>query len=89
MKNMIEDRDRAERFAKAVVSDIIAYNEKLVLEGMKNDDLFIRLKAEIEEAREQYLKRVSEEIDKKYNIFNRALVDVLLFSQRSVKSPAW
>lgn len=85
----IEDPVRAERLARAVLSDVMLYNPERVRLGIERDDLFERLAPELEEARTFFEGRVSEELARKSNAWGRALVDVLVFRSRHVRSSIW
>lgn len=86
---IVRDPARAERLARAVLSDVRAYHARRVRRGIEEDDLFERLRPEIEEARAWFEARVDPEIAHKTNAFDRALVDVLVFRSRDVPSPIW
>jgi hypothetical protein len=86
---VVTDLDVARRIARAVVSDIALYNAKKVEEGIRNDNLFDLLKDEIEEGRSYYLSRVAPEIARNTNLYNQALVDVLVKPTGRIPSKAW
>ena len=56
--------------------------------GIENDNLFDVMSEEIEEGRELFAKRVAEDI-RKLNIYDRAIIDVLIKSKGHVKSKMW
>jgi hypothetical protein len=85
----ITDLQRVERLARAIVSDVMLYNDERVRAGIEADDLFDRLRREIDEAREFFERRVDREVAAKGNVFDRALVDVLVFRSRGVRSRIW
>ena len=85
----ITDPARAERFARAVVSDVMLYNAEKVAAGIEHDDVFERLAEELEEARRFYAARVDHDVAAKTNAFERALVDVLVYRSRNVRSRIW
>ena len=85
----ITDPQRAERLARAVISDVMLYNEERVRAGIEADDLFDRLRPELDEARAFFEHRVDPEVAAKSNAFDRALVDVLVFRSASVRSRIW
>jgi hypothetical protein len=85
----ITDPQRAERLARAVLSDLMLYNAERVRAGIEADDLFDRLRPELEEARAFFEDRVDPEVAAKSNAFDRALVDVLVFRSRRVRSRIW
>ncbi len=86
---VVTDMDVARRIARAVVSDIALYNVKKVEEGIRDDSLFDLLKAEIDEGRSYYMSRVDPEIAENTNLFNQALVDVLVKPTGRIPSKAW
>jgi hypothetical protein len=85
----ITDLQRVERLARAIVSDVMLYNSERVRAGIEADDLFDRLRREIDEAREFFERRVDPEVAAKDNVFDRALVDVLVFRSSGVRSRIW
>jgi hypothetical protein len=85
----ITDLQRVERLARAIVSDVMLYNSERVRAGIEADDLFDRLRREIDEAREFFERRVDPEVAAKDNVFDRALVDVLVFRSGGVRSRIW
>jgi hypothetical protein len=85
----ISDPARAERLARAILSDVMLYNPHKVRAGIEADDLFERLHRELDEARAYYDSRVDPEIAAKTNAFDRALVDVLVFRSGRVRSRIW
>jgi len=85
----ITDPQRAQRLARAVVSDVMLYNVERVRAGIEADDLFDRLRPEIDEARAFFQRRVDPEVAVKSNAFDLALVDVLVFRSGRVRSQIW
>ena len=84
-----EERMKAMRLARAIASDISLYNEQKIIKGIEQDNLFEVLKDEIEEGRELYKSRVSQELYTTTNFFDRAIVDIVLRSMAQVKSKIW
>ena len=85
----ITDPQRAERLARAVLSDVMLYNVERVRAGIEADDLFDRLRPELDEARTFFERRVDPELAAKSNAFDRAIVDVLIFRSARVRSQIW
>jgi len=85
----IGDPQRALRMARAIVSDVMLYNPGRVREGIERDDLFERLRSELEEGRVFFEARVTTEAAQKSNAWGRALVDVLVFRSGSIASRIW
>jgi hypothetical protein len=85
---LIEKPERARQLARAIASDLTLYHEAKILEGLERDTLFDVMRDEIEEGRTLYKGRVTPEIYA-LNIYDRALVDVMLKSKAHVKSRIW
>jgi hypothetical protein len=84
-----EEKIKAMRLARAIASDISLYNEQKIIKGIEQDNLFEVLKEELEEGRELYKSRVSQEIFTRMNFFERAINDIVLRSKAHVKSKIW
>jgi spore germination protein GerM len=84
-----EEKVKAMRLARAIASDISLYNEQKIIKGIEQDNLFDVLKEEIEEGRELYKSRVSQEVFTTTNFFDRAIVDIVVRSKAHVKSKIW
>ncbi|MEK6279547.1 MAG: hypothetical protein AABN95_04265 [Acidobacteriota bacterium] len=67
----------ARRFARLLVSEIKLYNERQVVEGRAQNDLYIRLREYIDRSREMYDKRVKPDVAQKYDYFHQELVNTL------------
>jgi len=85
----VHQPERAERLARAILSDVMLYHADEVRRGIEADDLFERLASELEEARVYFESRVEAEVARASNAWNRALVDVLVFRSRHVRSRIW
>lgn len=88
MAKLIDKPQRARQLARAIASDLTLYHEAKILEGIGNDSLFDVMSDEIEEGRDLFKSRVTPEIFEQ-NIYDRALVDVLVKSKGHVKSKIW
>jgi hypothetical protein len=88
MANLIDNPKRARQLARAIASDLTLYHEAKILDGIGNDNLFDAMSDEISEGRELFKSRVTEEIFGQ-NIYERAIVDVLVKSKGHVKSKIW
>lgn len=77
------------RLARTVASDILLYNREKVAEGIKNDNLFEAIEAEINEGHDLFAQRVSPELITKYNFVERAIVDVLIKSCADLPTKIW
>lgn len=67
----------ARRFARLLVSEIKLYNERQVVEGREQGDLYVRLREYIDRSRDMYDKRVKPEVAQKYDYFHQELVNTL------------
>lgn len=85
----IREPARAERLARAILSDLLAYHPEPVRKGIENDDLFDRLAEELSRARAFFEERVDPAVARKTNAFDRAVVDVLVYRSRNVSSHIW
>ena len=84
----IEVEKKARTLARAISSDLSIYNEDKIVEGIQNDNLFEAMAEEIQEGRELYESRVAPDL-LKLNLYERALVDILVRSKGHVESPMW
>jgi len=85
----IADPGRALRLARAILSDVMLYNADKVRAGIEADDLFERLREELAEARTFFEERVEPDVAVRTNAFGRAVVDVLIYRSRAVRSRIW
>jgi hypothetical protein len=89
MPPLIDKPERARQFARAIASDLAMYNEAKLVQGIQNDSLFVLMKDEIDEGRQHFRSRVTPEIATT-NLFERALVDILLKQRgQNIKSKIW
>ena len=86
---MIDTPEAARRLARAIASDVSLYNEQKIVEGIINDNLFDKLRDEIEEGRELYKSRVAPDLYDRSNFYDRAIVDVLVKAKGHIKSKIW
>ena len=85
---LIDKPDRARQLARAIASDLTLYHEKEILDGIEHDSLFDVMNEHIEEGRSLFKSRVTPDIYA-LNIYDRAIVDVLVKSKGHVKSKIW
>ena len=85
---LIDKPERARQLARSIASDLTLYHEKKILEGIENDTLFQVMAEEIEEGRALFKSRVTPEIYE-LNIYDRAIVDVMVKSKGHIKSRIW
>jgi hypothetical protein len=88
VRQPIDKPERARQLARAIASDLSLYHEDKIVEGIENDSLFDVMAQEIEEGRELFKSRVTDEIFK-LNLYDRAVIDVLIKSKGYVKSKIW
>ena len=86
--NLIENPDQARRLARAIISDVAIYNKEKVEAGIKNDTLFDLLTEQLDEGRQHYMSRVAPELASS-NIFDLAIVDVLIKRAGKIESSIW
>ena len=84
-----EERTKAPRLARAIASDISLYNEQKIIKGIEQDNLFDVLKEELDEGRDLYRSRVSQEVYTTTNFFDRAVVDIIVRGKAHVRSKIW
>ena len=68
---------KARRFAKLLVEEIMLYNKTKVAEGKQNQDLYSRLREDIEKSRATYDKRYGESAVASADYFNQELIRIL------------
>ena len=88
MATLIDNPQRARQLARAIASDLTLYHEAKILDGITNDSLFDVMREEIEEGRALFKSRVTPDIFGQ-NIYDRAIVDVLIKSKGHLKSRIW
>jgi len=88
VRKPIDKPERARQLARAIASDLSLYHEDKIVAGIENDNLFDVMAPEIQEGRDLFAQRVNEDI-RKLNIYDRAIIDVLLKSKAHVKSKMW
>lgn len=72
-----EQHNNARRFARLLVSEIKLYNEQKVVEGRNNNDLYDRLKEDIDRSRQMYEKRIPSTVTSRFDYFYDELVNTL------------
>ncbi len=86
---VITKPDEAKRLARTILSDILLYNQAKVKEGIEKDSLFDVLSEELAEGKKYYETMVDEGIRQSSNMFNEAIVDVLIKQGGKIKSDIW
>jgi len=89
MARLVENPALAYRLARAIVSDVALYNQEKVAEGIKNDTIFDLMTEELNEGREHFYTRVSPELPDRDNMFDRAIVDVMIKQAGKIESSIW
>lgn len=69
-----DPHEQARKIARLLVSDIRLYNESAIEEGKRNNDIYSRLKDDIDRARQTYEERVPESVRKNTNYFFEELI---------------
>jgi hypothetical protein len=72
-----ERHEEAKRFARLLVSEIKLYNERAVQEGREHNDIYPRLKEDIDRSRQMYDERIPEDVRAATNFFHEELVRTL------------
>ncbi len=86
---LITTPEAAWRLARTIISDIALYNKDKVIEGIKNDRIFELLEEELKEGEELFFTRVEPDFARQSNIFNRAIVDILIKKSGDIQSDIW
>jgi hypothetical protein len=89
MARLVENPDLAFRLARAIISDIALYNQEKVKEGIKNDNIFDLLTEELQEGRDHFHSRVSPELQDRDQLYDRAIVDVMIRQAGKIESSIW
>ena len=86
--SLIDNPEQARRLARAIISDVAIYNRDKVEQGIKNDNIFEILNEELEEGRQHFVSRVEPQLASS-NIFELAVVDVLIKRAGKIESSIW
>jgi hypothetical protein len=89
MARVVDNPQIAFRLARAIVSDVALYNQSKVKEGIENDTVFDLLTDELQEGREHFFTRVAAEIENRDQIYDRAIVDIMIKQAGKIKSSIW
>ncbi len=89
MARVVDNPQIAFRLARAIVSDVALYNQSKVKEGIENDTIFELLNDELQEGRDHFLTRVSAEIENRNQLYDRAIVDIMIKQAGKIKSSIW
>jgi hypothetical protein len=72
-----EAHEGARRLARLLVSEIRLYNEEQVEEGRRNNDIYSRLREDIDRSRQMYEERVDPSVLGTADYFREELVRIL------------
>ncbi|WP_243369671.1 hypothetical protein [Geotalea sp. SG265] len=86
--SLIDNPEQARRLARAIISDVAIYNREKVEQGIKNDNIFELLTEELDEGRQHFNTRVTPELAQS-NVFELAVVDVLIKRSGKIESSIW
>ena len=85
---LIDTEKKARSLARAIASDLALYNEDKIADGIRNDTLFDEMAPEIQEGRDLYQSRVAPDL-LSLNLYDRAIIDLLVRSKAHIESPMW
>ncbi len=77
----------ARRFARLLVSELLLYNEDLVIMGRKQRDIYSQLKEEIDRSRQAYEQRVARSVSAKADYLKEEMVRTLAGGDPTVLGP--
>lgn len=75
---------KAERLARAIASDLSIYYQQKIQEGLENDNLFEVLEEELKEGRDLFRARVADELIDTTNIFEKAIIDIIVAPRSNI-----
>ena len=85
----VANLEEAQRLARTIASDVALYNQKKLEEGVRNVNLFDVLHEEIETGRELFIARMAKELRDKVNLYDRAIVDIIVKQSANFSSKIW
>lgn len=85
----IDNIKKASQLARAIASDISIYNTQAIEESLARDNFFTALAGELDEGRSLFHDKVSEEICENTNIFEKAIIDIIIAGRGHLKAPIW
>jgi predicted Zn finger-like uncharacterized protein len=77
--------EKARRFARIIVSDVALYNQEAVIEAIRNGNFYELLKADIQEGRELYEKRVPAAVRAKKDYYQEAFDNFISTAKRRTR----
>ncbi len=85
--NQTDELKSATRLARTIASDISIYYGEKIKRGLENDTLFEEIKGELREGVTLFESRVSPEIVQGTNVFEEAIIDIIVASRSHVRTP--
>jgi hypothetical protein len=82
-----DELQMANRLARAIASDISIYYGEKIQRGLENDSLFEEIAGELQEGVNLFQQKVSHEIVNNTNIFERAIVDIIVAGRGHIQTP--
>jgi hypothetical protein len=81
--------EEARKLAASVVGDVAFYSREKIRQGLKADSLFEAIADELAEARAIYAEKVEPELEQQHNLFNRAVVDIIIKPFADEETTIW
>ena len=81
-----EEYERARRLARAIASDISIYYGEKIQRGLENDNLFDEIAGELQEGVALFQQKIPHEIVNNTNLFERAIIDVIVASRGHIRT---
>ncbi len=81
-----EEIMKANRLARAIASDISIYYGEKIQRGLENDTLFDEIAGELQEGISLFQQKVPHEIVNNTNLFERAIIDIIIAGRGHVKT---
>ena len=81
-----EEFEKARRLARAIASDISIYYGEKIQKGLENDILFDEIAGELQEGVNLFQQKVSHELVNNTNIFERAIIDIIIASRSHIRT---
>ena len=76
----------ANRLARAIASDISIYYGEKIQRGLENDTLFDELRDELQEGMSLFQQKVAHDIVNNTNIFERAIIDIIIGGRGHIRT---
>jgi hypothetical protein len=86
---LIDDVTKAARLARAITSDIALYNANKVDKALQDDAFFEAMAPEFDEGRRLYQSRLAPTLDAQSQLFDLAIVDVILINKGHIHCKVW